>query len=77
MVTLSDLEELLRREGWTPKFSKSHRQTIAAAQQRRGAQVTTRYIATENKLKGMTEDDVLAKLSRPSKGQEVEQSENK
>lgn len=73
MVTIEELDILLRANGWTPRISQSYKQRVAAAQKHIGGRVTTRYIATENRLKDMTEDEVLAKLARPSKGTPVEE----
>ncbi len=64
MVTTQELEELLKSHHWTISRAARGSQQAFAAKRRQGKSTITRYIGTENKLKDMTEADVLAKLNR-------------
>lgn len=66
MVDEQELGEILKQHRWTIRHNlRSGNQKVYTAVQRRGKRNVTRYIGTENRLKGMTAEDVLAKLNKP------------
>lgn len=72
MVTESELKELLKQHRWTLRGDMSSgRQTVYRATQRQGKRTVTKYIVVASKLKGMTAEDVLSKLNKPAKQQDL------
>jgi hypothetical protein len=72
MVSEEELKGLLKRHRWTLRDNiRSGDQKVYTAAQRQGKRTVTRYIGTANRLKNMTEEDVLAKLNKPFQAEEV------
>jgi hypothetical protein len=64
MVTPDELRALLKQHHWIIAVSTSGKQNVYAAKRRQGKKVVTRYIGTERKLNDLTEESILAKLTR-------------
>ncbi len=64
MITPEQLKGVLKSHRWTLSFSKSGKQQVFSAKQRRGAKLTTCYIGTSNTLNKLTESDVVEKITR-------------
>lgn len=69
-VIEKELEELLKRHHWTISRSKTGNQQAFSARQGPAKRRTTRYIATEQKLEGMNEADVLLRLGQDAPDQQ-------
>lgn len=63
-MTQEKLEQFLKEQGWYLARGMTGEQPMYSAKKRRGKTVVTRYLATENRLKDMTEEDILAKLNK-------------
>lgn len=63
-MTQEELEQLLKSHGWYIAVGMTGKQKDFAAKRRQGKTVVTRYLATENRLKAMTEEDILEKLNK-------------
>ncbi len=64
MITPGELKALLKKHRWSMGVSKSGKQQVYAAKQRRGKRLATCYIGTSNRLNFLTEEDVVAKINR-------------
>lgn len=71
-MTEEELKGLLQQHRWTMRddMRTTGKQKIYSAAQRQGKRTVTRYIGTANRLKNMTEEDVLAKLNKPSQAED-------
>ncbi len=68
IVTPMELKILLKSHRWTLRDGmRSGDQTVYSAAQRQGKRVVSRYIGTARRLTEMTEAEILAKLTGPSK----------
>jgi hypothetical protein len=73
VVTEQELIVLLRSQGWSLGKRKTGKQyAFDAKKYKRGGNIT-RYIAVSSTLKGMTAQDVLAKLNKPTKAEDSNQ----
>lgn len=59
-----ELESLLRSHHWSINRTTTGNQKAFSARRGSGKNRVTRYIATEQKLREMSTEDVLAKLSK-------------
>lgn len=64
LITPEELRAVLKEHRWTIATSKSGRQQVYSAKQRRGKKLATCYIGTANKLNSLSEEDVVAKINR-------------
>lgn len=64
MITQEELRTLLKKHRWTIAIRASGRQQVFTAKQRQGKRIATCYIGTSNKLKNLTEEDIVAKIQR-------------
>ncbi len=64
MITPDELKALLKKHRWSMGVSKSGKQQVYAAKQRRGKRLATCYIGTSNTLNVLTESDVVEKINR-------------
>jgi hypothetical protein len=55
---------LLKRHRWSIAISTSGKQQVYSAKRRMGKKLATCYIGTSNKLKSLSEEDVVAKINR-------------
>jgi len=63
-MTEQELETLLKTHHWSINRSKTGNQKSFSARRGSAMNRETRYIATEQKLRDMTPEQVLAKLSK-------------
>jgi hypothetical protein len=72
LIELGNLKALLRQHRWTLNARASGNQQIFSAKQRQGKRLVTLYIATENTLQALTEDDIVEKINRKAAEQAAE-----